>query len=138
MSKLKDPKNQKMLNDFLEEHAPLIFKHINILKSKGKIQPNVDPEDLHFAGMYGLFDAMHKFNSDTASRTLGKEGENPFTKYADKRIQGKMLDHIAAQDQVPKGTRIKAKNLAPQQGAPTPAAEPTAMPVEAPSIKKPE
>jgi RNA polymerase sigma factor for flagellar operon FliA len=139
MSDLKDPKNQKLMNDFIEEHAPLIFKHINVLKSKGLIPRNVDPEDLHFAGMHGLFDALHKYDPKTAALTAGKEGENPFTKYAERRIQGKMLDHIAAQDEVGKGSRTKAKNLASQATPAAPVAEPTAEPTpEAPIINKPE
>lgn len=108
---LKDPKNQKMIQDFLLEHAPLINKHINILKSKGMLPPNVDPEDLHFAGFHGLMDALHKYSHDVASRTTSKEGDNPFSKYAEQRIKGKMLDHIAAQDAIPKVARIRAKNL---------------------------
>src|SRR5665213_1672960 len=111
MSQLKDPKNQKLLNDFLVEHAPLIHKHINVLKSKGLIPPNVEDEDLHFAGYRGLMDALHKYNPDVSSRTMTKEGENPFSKYAEQRIRGSMLDHIAAQDKdVGKRERIKAKN----------------------------
>jgi DNA-directed RNA polymerase specialized sigma subunit len=108
---LKDPKNQKMLNDFMAEHAPLIHKQVNVLKSKGRIPPNVEVEDLHFAGFHGLMDALHKYDHDVAGR-LTKKGENPFVKYAERRIQGKMLDHIAAQDPLPKTARIKAKNLA--------------------------
>lgn len=139
MSKLKDPKNQKLLNDFIVEHAPLIHKHINVLKSKGLIPPNVEEEDLHFAGFHGLMDALHKYNPEVASRTITKDGENAFAKYAEQRIKGKMLDHIAAQDVVPKGSRIKAKNLAAAAAAQQTAApvEPTAMPTENPTIKKP-
>lgn len=134
MSKLKDPKNQKLINDFLVEHAPLIHKHINVLKSKGLVPPNIDETDLHFAGFHGLMDALHKYDSDVASRTAGKEGQNVFSKYAERRIQGKMLDHIAAQDVIPKSARIKAKNLeAMKQKAP--AEEPTVAPAEAPKIK---
>lgn len=112
MSLLKDPKNQKLLNDFLIEHAPLIQKHINILKSKSMIPPSVDPEDLHFAGFHGLMDALSKYNHDVARNTSSKEGQNVFGKYAERRIQGKMLDHIAAQDPVPKSMRTQAKNIA--------------------------
>lgn len=134
---LKDPKNQKLINDFLIEHAPLIQKHINVLKSKKLIPQNVDEEDLHFAGFHGLMDALHKYSPDVASRTVGKEGENAFAKYAERRIQGKMLDHIAAQDQIPKSARIKAKNLDALKQK-TPEAEPTAQPAEAQQIKKPD
>lgn len=108
---LKDPKNQKLINDFLVEHAPLIHKHINILKSKGLVPSNIDESDLHFAGFHGLVDALHKYDHNVATRTSSKPDENLFSKYAERRIQGKMLDHIASQDHIPKSLRIKAKNL---------------------------
>lgn len=110
MSILKDPKNQKLLNDFAAEHAPLINKHINVLKSKGLIPPNIEDGDLHFAGYHGLMDALHKYDPDIASKT-GSENQNTFAKYAERRIQGKMLDHVASQDAIPKVARIRAKNL---------------------------
>ena len=109
---LKDPKNQQMLNDFMSEHAPLIHKQINILKSKGKIPENIENEDLHMPGFHGLMDALHKYDHEVASRRSTKEGENTFSKYAERRIQGKILDHIASQDQIPKVARTRAKNLA--------------------------
>lgn len=137
MSTLKDPKNQKLINDFLVEHAPLIQKHINVLKSKGLIPQNVDEEDLHFAGFHGLMDALHKYDHDVASRTSTKEGENVFGKYAEQRIKGKMLDHIASQDPIPKRARIKAKNLDAMK-QPVQPNEPTAAPMEPAVIKKPE
>lgn len=111
MSLLKDPKNKKLLDDFMIEHAPLINKHINILKSQNKIPQHVSEEDLHLAGYHGLIDALHKFDPDIASRTSTKEGENVFAKYAERRIQGKMLDHIVATGDVPKSIQQRAKNL---------------------------
>ena len=113
---LKDPKNQKILNDFISEHAPLVHKTVKSLKSAGKIPEHIEDEDLHFAGIHGLVDAMHKYDHDVAGRTA-KEGENPFTKYAEQRIRGKMLDHAAAQDVVPKQLRQRAKNLQAQSKA---------------------
>jgi RNA polymerase sigma factor for flagellar operon FliA len=110
---LKDPKNQRLLNDFISEHAPLINKQINILKAKGKIPSNVEHEDLHYAGLHGLMSALDKYDHSVAQHTSsGKENENPFTKYAETRIQGKMLDHISSQDEVPRQARERAKNLA--------------------------
>jgi DNA-directed RNA polymerase specialized sigma subunit len=111
MSLLKDPKNKKLLDDFMVEHAPLINKHINILKSQGKIPPNVQEEDLHMAGFHGLMDAVHKFNPEIAGRLASKEGENVFAKYAERRIQGKMLDHIVSTGDIPKSHQKRAKNL---------------------------
>ena len=113
---LKDDKNKKIMNDFISEHAPLIHKSVKSLKAAGKIPDHIEDEDLHFAGIYGLVDAMHKYDHDVASRTA-KEGENPFAKYAEQRIRGKMLDHAAAQDVVPKQFRQRAKNLAAQEQA---------------------
>lgn len=107
---LQDPKNQKKINDFIAEHAPIIHKQINILRSKGKIPQGVEESDLHFAGFHGLMDAMHKYDHDVASRLAGKD-DNPFVKYAERRVQGKMLDHIAEQDDIPRVARIRAKNL---------------------------
>lgn len=131
---LKDPKNQKALNDFLVEHAPLIQKHINILKSKGVVPPHIDPEDLHFAGFHGLMDALHKYSHDVAGRTSSKEGENVFAKYAGRRIQGKMLDHLAEQDAIKKRERIRTKNL--ESAANTQAAQ-AAPATEAPATEAP-
>lgn len=108
---LKDPKTQALLNWFMVQHAPLIQKHINILKSKGMVPSNIDEGDLHLAGFHGLMDAVHKYNPEIASRTSVKEGENAFSKYAEKRLMGKMLDHIASQDEIPRQARIRAKNL---------------------------
>jgi RNA polymerase sigma factor FliA len=140
MSNLKDPKNQKLINDFIVEHAPLIEKNINVLKSKGKIPPNIEEEALHSVGFHGLMDALHKYDHNVASRTSNKEGENAFAKYAEQRIKGKMLDHIASQDPIPKRARIRAKNLEglSQQTTPTEPKEVTATPMEPAVIKKPE
>lgn len=126
---LKKPENQKILNDFISEHAPLINKQLNILKSSGKIPPHIENEDLHFAGIHGLIDAIHKYDHDVASRT-SKKGENPFSKYAEQRIRGKMLDHAASMDAVPKSARIRAKNLATQSSV--------SPEIETPKINKPK
>jgi len=132
MADLKSPKTQALINWLMVTHAPLIQKHINILKSKGQVPSNIDESDLHFAGFHGLMDAFHKYNPDIASRaSTGKEGENPFSKYAERRIQGKMLDHIAAQDPIPKQVRAQAKRI---DAAKTPDIAVTAAPSEKPKL----
>jgi DNA-directed RNA polymerase specialized sigma subunit len=108
---LKDPKNKKMLDDFMIEHAPLINKHINILKSQSKIPPHVQEEDLHLAGFKGLMEAVHKYDHNIASRLSNKEGENLFAKYADQKIRGHMLDHVVASGDIPKSHLQRAKNI---------------------------
>jgi RNA polymerase sigma factor for flagellar operon FliA len=109
---LKDPKNQKMLQDYISEHAPLIHKQINVLRSKGRIPSHIEEDDLHFAGIYGLVDALHKYNPQVGEKLKTSSEENPFIKYAEKRVQGKMLDHLAEQSEVPRVLRERAKNLA--------------------------
>lgn len=110
---LKDPQNKKILNDFMSEHAPLIHKQVKVLKASGKIPTHIEDEDLHFAGIHGLMDAVHKYDHGVAAR-MHRGEENPFVKYAEQRIRGKMLDHAAAQDAIPKHLRTRAKNLASQ------------------------
>jgi DNA-directed RNA polymerase specialized sigma subunit len=111
MSLLKDPKNKKMLDDFMIEHAPMIHKHINVLKSQNKIPPHVQEEDLHMAGYRGLMEAVHKFDPEIASRLSNKEGENAFAKYADKKVRGHMLDHVVSTGDIPKSHQKRAKNI---------------------------
>lgn len=111
MSLLKNPENKKMLDMFMIEHAPMIHKHINVLKSQNKIPPHVQEEDLHMVGFRGLMEAVHKFDPEIASRLSSKEGENVFAKYADKKIRGHMLDHIVSTGDIPKSHQKRAKNL---------------------------
>ncbi len=105
----KDPQNQRLLNAFIADHSPLINKHIAILRSKNMIPPHIEDGDLHTAGVMGLMDALHKYDPSVAANIGTKEGDNPFAKYAESRIRGKILDHLASQDAVPKAARQKAK-----------------------------
>jgi len=73
------------LNDMLIEWAPLINLHVN--KLRDGLPPHIDHEDLYAAGMHGLIDAFHKYDS--------RKGAS-FKSHASKRIMGKMKDHISA------------------------------------------
>lgn len=135
---LKDPRNQKLLNDFVSEHAPLINKHVAILRSKGLVPKHIEDEDLHAAGFHGLMDALHKYDPAAGAKMASKEGENTFAKYAERRIQGKMLDHMASQDAVPKAARTKAKNIAANKSIiAAQQATPEQEPESAPTTPKP-
>lgn len=111
MSDPKDPQNQKILSYIMAKHAPLVQKHINSLRANGKIPQEIEDEDLHFAGFHGVLDAFHKYSHFVAERALKDSDDNPFAKYAGRRIQGKILDHIASVDEVPKTIKTKIKNL---------------------------
>ena len=129
-----DPKQKEFLNGFLAEYAPLINMHVSKLKGTGKIPSHVDPDDLYFAGIHGLMDAVHKYNPEIAAHSAKEGNVNHFAKYASTRIMGKMLDHISASDPVGKDIRTKAKKIeqakpitppvAPAQPEPTQPATP--------------
>ena len=120
---LKDPQNKQLLNDFIAEHAPLVGDQIRALKATGKIPKSVEESDLHLHGIHGLISALHKYSPEIANR-LGGEG-NAFVKYAKPYIRGKILDHVASHDEIPKHIRQRAKNLAllEQQGTSSPPKE---------------
>jgi len=102
MSNINDPKNQAKISHFILEHAPLINLHIKQLRAAGKIPASIEDDDLHFHGVHGLMDALHKFDPDRGVK---------FSTYAGQRIKGKMLDHVAEQDIVPKHIRQQAKKF---------------------------
>lgn len=96
---------KKHLNDFIAEHAPLINLHHNKLKNAGQIPQGIEADDLHMAGVHGLMDALHRYESKTAGR------EASFATYAGQRIRGKMLDHISSQSYVPRIFREEVKRV---------------------------
>lgn len=108
---LKDPNNQQHLNNFVSEHAPLVHNQIKSLRSKGKIPSHIDDGDLFEHGFVGLMHAVNRYDHGAATATQ-KEGEtNPFIKFANKHIMGKILDHVASQDELPRTIRNKLRNL---------------------------
>ena len=77
--------NRDHINDIIEEWAPRLNMHAKKLKAGG-IPPHIDDTDLHTAGMEGLMDAFHRYDKDKGN----------FIAFADKRIEGKMRDHVSA------------------------------------------
>jgi RNA polymerase sigma factor for flagellar operon FliA len=105
---LRDPKNQKKLEGFLIEHAPLINLELKKLVNAGKVHQDIDHSDLHTAGFHGLMDALHKYDPNMGAK---------FSTYAVHRIRGKMLDHLVSSGDVPKTAMTQAKNLRTLEGA---------------------
>jgi RNA polymerase sigma factor for flagellar operon FliA len=102
MADLNDPKNQSKLNHFIAEYAPLIKMHIKKLRDANKIPSHTEDEDLIFHGVHGLMDALHKYDP-----TRGVK----FQTYLGHRVQGKMLDHVASENAIPKHIREQAKQF---------------------------
>ncbi|MEW6550403.1 MAG: sigma-70 family RNA polymerase sigma factor, partial [Spirochaetota bacterium] len=84
----------------VEQYAPLV-KYV-----AGKVAANlpnsVEYDDLVGYGVFGLFDAIEKFDPDKHVK---------FKTYAVTRIRGAMYDHLREMDWVPRSVRQKAKEL---------------------------
>lgn len=111
-SALKDEHNQKLLNFFVSEHAPLINLQYNKLKGTNKIHEGVESDDLHMAGYHGLMDALATYDPNSG---------NKFSTHANNRIGGKMKDHIVASGDIPKTAMKRAKKLQANVAAAPPA-----------------
>jgi len=91
----------KCIRDSLvEQYAPLV-KYV-----AGKVAANlpssVEYDDLVGYGVFGLFDAIEKFNPEKHVK---------FKTYAVTRIRGAMYDHLREMDWVPRSVRQKAKDI---------------------------
>jgi RNA polymerase sigma factor for flagellar operon FliA len=96
----------KVHND-LQAREELILENVSLVKYvaeriKDTLPPEVDKEDLVSYGIFGLIDAIEKFDF---SRGL------KFETYAIPRIRGAILDGLRATDTVPRSLRQKAKQL---------------------------
>lgn len=68
-----------------------------------RLPAHVDVSDLIQAGVFGLMDAIERFEPDLGVR---------FESYATQRIRGAILDELRAQDWVPRVVRTRARELA--------------------------
>lgn len=66
------------------------------------LPPSVDPDDLHGYGIFGLMDAVDKFEPERGIK---------FETYAQARIRGAMIDGLRSDDWVPRSVRQKAREL---------------------------
>lgn len=109
MADEKKTKDRDHLNDMLIEWAPLINFHANSMKDG--LPPHIFHEDLFTAGMHGLIDAFHKYDSAKGAS---------FKTHASTRIKHKMKDHISSDSNnaVDKIHYTKAKQSAAPKVAP--------------------
>jgi RNA polymerase sigma factor for flagellar operon FliA len=95
--KTKDP---KIREHFVNQYAPLV-KYVAGKIAIGMPQ-NVDFDDLVGYGVFGLLDAIEKFDPDKDIK---------FKTYAVTRIRGAIFDELRSIDWVPRSVRQKAKEL---------------------------
>ena len=81
-------------------YAPLV-KYVAGRMAVG-MPPNVDRGDLTSYGMFGLMDAIEKFDVETGYR---------FQTYAVQRIRGAIVDELRSMDWVPRSVRRKARDI---------------------------
>jgi RNA polymerase sigma factor for flagellar operon FliA len=87
-------------------YAPLV-KYVAGRLGAG-LPPSVEQGDLISAGVFGLIDALEKFDVDRGVK---------FEAYAISRIRGAILDELRKTDWVPRHVRSKARRFEDAQGA---------------------
>lgn len=99
-NKWEKDRNEQNANQLLEAYMYLVQYHVQrILPTLPK---SVDKEDIKSLGLYGLYDAILKFDS---SRDL------KFDTYASIRIKGAILDGLRKEDWLPRSMREKIKKI---------------------------
>lgn len=87
-------------NKLIEGYYPLVQFVANRMKQK--LPATVEEADLVSYGVFGLIDAIDKFDLERKIK---------FETYAITRIRGAVIDEIRAMDWVPRSVRSKAKDL---------------------------
>lgn len=95
--KNKDPRIREF---FIKQYAPLV-KYVAGKVAMGK-PGNIDYEDLVGFGVFGLMDAIEKFDPEKKVK---------FKTYAVTRIRGSIYDELRAIDWVPRSVRQKVKEV---------------------------
>lgn len=96
----KDNKDPKIRDYFIKQYAPLV-KYVAGKIAIGMPQ-NVEFDDLVGFGVFGLFDAIEKFDPDKHVK---------FKTYAVTRIRGAIFDELRAIDWVPRSVRQKTREV---------------------------
>jgi RNA polymerase sigma factor FliA len=99
-ARYKESRDLSLRDSLVEQYAPLV-KYV-----AGKVAANlpssVEYDDLVGYGVFGLFDAIEKYDPDKGVK---------FKTYAVTRIRGAMYDHLREMDWVPRSVRQKAKEI---------------------------
>lgn len=90
----------RLREQLILHYSPLV-KYVAGRVSVG-LPPNVEQADFVSSGVFGLIDAIEKFDIDRAIK---------FETYAITRIRGAMIDELRALDWIPRSVRQKARNV---------------------------
>jgi RNA polymerase sigma factor for flagellar operon FliA len=92
--------DERLREQLILHYSPLV-KYVAGRVSVG-LPPNVEQADFVSSGVFGLIDAIEKFD-------LGREIK--FETYAITRIRGAMIDELRALDWIPRSVRQKARSV---------------------------
>lgn len=93
-------KDNKSANELVEHYLYLVDYHAQRIAIH--LPKNVSKDDIRSLGLYGLYDALQKFD---ITRDL------KFDTYASFRIRGAIIDGLRKEDWLPRSTRDKAKKI---------------------------
>ncbi len=96
----KDSRDPKIRDMFVKQYAPLV-KYVAGKVAMG-MPHNVEFDDLVGFGVFGLFDAIKKFDPDKHVK---------FKTYAVTRIRGAIFDELRSIDWVPRSVRQKTREI---------------------------
>lgn len=99
-SSYKDDGDTHAREQLILHYAPLV-KYVAGRVGVG-LPSNVDPADLVSNGMFGLIDAIERYDPERA---------NKFETYAVTRIRGAIIDELRSLDWVPRSVRQKARDV---------------------------
>ncbi|UOQ43032.1 FliA/WhiG family RNA polymerase sigma factor [Halobacillus salinarum] len=87
-------------NELVQCYLYLVNYHVQRISAH--LPKNVSKDDVHSLGLFGLYDALKKFDP---SRDL------KFDTYASFRIRGSIIDGLRKEDWLPRSVRDKAKKI---------------------------
>ncbi|MGW5883937.1 RNA polymerase sigma factor WhiG [Streptomyces koyangensis] len=90
----------RLREQLILHYSPLV-KYVAGRVSVG-LPPNVEQADFVSSGIFGLIDAIEKFDPERSIK---------FETYAITRIRGAMIDELRALDWIPRSVRQKARNV---------------------------
>ncbi|MCQ0023484.1 RNA polymerase sigma factor WhiG [Streptomyces somaliensis DSM 40738] len=94
----KETGDERLREQLILHYSPLV-KYVAGRVSVG-LPPNVEQADFVSSGVFGLIDAIEKFDIDRSIK---------FETYAITRIRGAMIDELRALDWIPRSVRQKAR-----------------------------
>jgi RNA polymerase sigma factor for flagellar operon FliA len=96
----KDSGDGRLREQLILHYSPLV-KYVASRVGTG-LPPNIEQADLVSYGIFGLIDAIEKFDLERAIR---------FETYAISRIKGAIIDELRAIDWIPRSVRSKARDV---------------------------